>query len=187
MGVKNLPEGHKGCHFVRFSKEQPDVFFNDKQKLTILSESKEKQVVSLQCEPKGKLIFELISHSPSDFLVKEAFKTIGTASLSLQDFLNPVSKLAVEKWVELQPSSGNLSSKPICLRIAVSCTVPIQAPYLLRMVPSQSLPLRVQHAKIWTHITDENDSEIISLQMRYPLCLHLMLIAQLSLRPLHVE
>ncbi|KAJ9177456.1 hypothetical protein P3X46_012674 [Hevea brasiliensis] len=173
VSVKNLPEGHKGCLFVRFSKKQPDVFFNAKQKLTILSESEEKQVASFQCEPKGELIFELISHSPSNLLVKNAFKTMGTASLSLQDFVNPISKLSIEKRVELLPSSGNLSSKPICLQIAVSFTVPIQAPYVLHMVHSQSLskssclfPFPVQHAKIWTHINDEYGSEIISLQMR---------------------
>ncbi|KAF2295742.1 hypothetical protein GH714_033792 [Hevea brasiliensis] len=174
VGVKNLPEGHKGCLLVRFSKKQPDVFFNAKQKITILSESEEKQVASFQCEPKGELFFELISHSSSNLLVNKAFRTMGTASLSLQDYLNPVSKLSIEKCVELQPSSGNLSSKPICLRIAVSLTVPIQSPYVLHMVRSKSLsktcffPLsgRVQHAKVWTHITDENDAEVISLQMR---------------------
>lgn len=182
VGVKNLPEGHKGCLFVRFSKKQPDVFFNTRQKLTILAESEEKQVASFQCEPKGELIFELISHSPSNLLGHKAFRTMGTASLSLQDYLNPVSTLSVEKWVELLPSSGNLSSKPICLRIAVSFTVPIQAPYVLHMVHPKSLsisscffplPGKVQHDKIWTHITDENDTEVISLQMRYP-CVYIL-------------
>ncbi|EEF35141.1 DNA binding protein, putative [Ricinus communis] len=175
VGIKNLPEGLKGSLFVTFSKKQPDVFFNVKRKLTILSESGEKQVASFQCEPKGELLFELVTCSPSNLLLTKAFKTMGTSSLSLHDFLNPVSKLSVEKWVELLPSSGNLSSKPIRLRIAVSSTAPVQAPHVLHMVHSRSLlknsclfpiPGRVQYAKSWTHIVDENGTEIISLNMR---------------------
>lgn len=176
VGVKNLPEGHKGSLFVTYSKKQPDLFFNVKRKLTILSESGEKQVASFQCEPKGELFFELVSHSPSNLPVTKAFKTMGTTSFSLQDFLTPVSKLAMEKWVELSPSSGRRSSKPICLRIAVSFNVPIQAPHVLHMVHSWlllksfcflALPGKVQQAKNRTRVIDETHAEIMSLQMRY--------------------
>ncbi|XP_065873751.1 glycine-rich domain-containing protein 1 [Euphorbia lathyris] len=173
VGVKNIPDEHKGSLLVSFSKKQPDAFFNVKRKLSILSKSREKQVASFQCEPKGELHFELISNSPSNLLVTRGFKTMGTASLSLQDFLNPVSKLAEEKWVDLLPSSGGMSSNPICLRIAISFTVPTEAPRVLYMVRPQSLsscffplPGKIQHVKGWTNITDEIDTEIISLQMR---------------------
>ncbi|WCJ32038.1 hypothetical protein M5689_013483 [Euphorbia peplus] len=173
VGVKNLSDEHKGSLFVSFSKKQPDAFFNVKRKLSILSQSGVKQVASFQCEPTGELHFELISNSPSSLLVSRGFKTMGTASLSLEDFLNPVSKLTDEKWVDLLPSSGSITSKPISLRIAISFTVPMEAPRVLRMAHPQSLrscffPLRgkIQHTKGWTDITDENDTEIISLQMR---------------------
>ncbi|KAJ6868483.1 glycine-rich domain-containing protein 1-like isoform X1 [Populus alba x Populus x berolinensis] len=175
VGVKNLPERHKGNLFVMFNKKQPDLFFNVKRKLTILSESGDKHVASFQCEPKGELFFELVSHSPSNLPLTKVCKTMGATSFSLEDFLNPVSELSVERWVELQPTSGNMSSKPICLRIAVSFSVPIQAPYELHMIHPRAqsksscffpLPGRAQHPKIWTSVVEKTDAEIISLQMR---------------------
>ncbi|KAL5822007.1 hypothetical protein ACOSQ3_023889 [Xanthoceras sorbifolium] len=174
VAVKNLPDGHKGSLFVLFNKSQPDVFFNAKRKLTILSKSGVKQVSSFQCEPTGELFFELVSHSPSKLPIKGASKTMGTTSLSLQNFLDPVSKLAQEKWFDLVPSSDNVSSKPISIRIAVSFTVPMLASHVLHMVPSRPLsksscfwplPARTQHVKCWTRVVDETYSEVISLQM----------------------
>lgn len=176
VAVKNLPEDHKGDLFVFFSKSQPDIFFNAKQKLTILSKSGMKQVASFQCEATGELLFELVSHSTSKIPMTGASKTMGTASLSLQNFISPISKLAVEQWFDLVPRSGNVSSKPISLRIAVSFTIPTLAPHLLRMVHSRPLsksscffplPGRIQPAKSWTRVIDETQSEVISLQMRY--------------------
>ncbi|KAF9667563.1 hypothetical protein SADUNF_Sadunf15G0036300 [Salix dunnii] len=175
VGVKNLPERHKGKLFVMVNKKHPDVFFNDKRRLTILSESGEKYVASFQCEPKGELFFELVSHSSSNLPLTKLCKTMGTASFSLEDFLNPVSELSVERWVQLQPSSGEMCSKPICLRIAVSFSVPIQAPYELRMIRSrgQSKPYcffplsgREQHANSYTSVVEKTGAEIINLQMR---------------------
>ncbi|ESR39448.1 hypothetical protein CICLE_v10024875mg [Citrus x clementina] len=177
VAVKNLPEDHKGDLFVFFSKSQPDIFFNAKQKLTILSKSGMKQVASFQCEAAGELLFELVSHSTSKIPMTGASKTMGTASLSLQNFISPISKLAVEQWFDLVPRSGNVSSKPISLRIAVSFTIPTLAPHLLRMVRSRPLskgscffplPGRIQPAKSWTRVIDETQSEVISLQMRDP-------------------
>ena len=115
------------------------MFFNTKKKLTILSESGKKQVDSFQCEPTGELLFELLSHSASNLPGKKTCKTLGTASLSIREFLIPVSKLAVEKWLDLVPPSGNGSSKPIGLRVAVSFTVPTIAPHVLHMVRSRPL------------------------------------------------
>ncbi|KAK9285971.1 hypothetical protein L1049_025173 [Liquidambar formosana] len=175
VGIRNLPEAHKGSLFVSFSKRQPDTFFNAKRRLSILSESGDKQVAFFQCEPAGELLFELISHSPSNLPLSKPSKPMGSTTFSLQEFLDPVTKLSVEKWLELVPSSGNSSSKPISLRIAVSFTVPAVAPYVLRMVRSRPfsksscffpLPGRVHHAKSWTRIIDEAGTEIISLQMR---------------------
>uniref|UniRef100_A0A2P2LCG4 Glycine-rich domain-containing protein 1 n=1 Tax=Rhizophora mucronata TaxID=61149 RepID=A0A2P2LCG4_RHIMU len=174
VGIKNLPDGCKESLFVSFSKKQPDAFLNIKQKLTILSEAGEKQVASFQCEPTGELFFELVSQSPSNLPAVKKVRTIGTALLSLDNFLNPVSRLAVEKWVELLPSSRKVSSKPACLRIAVSFTVPNQAPHVWHMVQPQSLlkgclfqlPGRIQNNKSWTRVINGTDSEVIRLQIR---------------------
>ncbi|GLU13370.1 hypothetical protein SLE2022_300080 [Rubroshorea leprosula] len=174
IGVKNIAEELKGSLFVLFRKTQPDAFFNGNRKVTILSESREKQVVAFQCEPTGKLLFELVSLSPSNLLVTRASKTLGTASLSLSEFLDPVSKLAGEKWLELTPVSGSTCPKPMNLRVAVSFTIPTPAPYVLRMVryPCTKstcffpLPVMVEHAKNWRHVIDETQAEVISLQIR---------------------
>jgi hypothetical protein len=173
--VRNLPEGHKGSLFVSFCKRQPDALFNAKRKLSILSESGEKQVASFQCEPTGELLFELVSHSTSNLPITRAPKILGSTSLSLQEFLVPVSILSEEKWLELVPSSSNKISKPICLRVAVSFTVPSLAPHELRMIRSRPfsksscffpLPGKVQHAKSSMLVIDETGAEVISLQMR---------------------
>ena len=179
--VKNLPEGHKGSLFVSFSKTKPDILFDAKRKLTILSEFKEKQVASFQCEPTGELLLELISHSPYSLPLTRPLKTLGTTSLSLQDLLVPTSNLSVEKWLDLVPSSGNVSSKPICLRVAVSLTLPAPAQRVLQMVHSRQLlknscffPLagKTKDAKSRTHVIDETGSKLISLQIRYT-CIHI--------------
>ncbi|KAM7275109.1 hypothetical protein ACFE04_016975 [Oxalis oulophora] len=174
VAVKNLPEGHKGKLLISFSKTQPDKFLNTQRKLTILSESGEKQVASFQCEPKGELVFELISHSPSNLPVKRAPKTMGTTSLSLQEFLVPVSKLSAEKWVELVPTSGNASANTISLRIAVSFTLPTVAPHIFHLVRSWSLPKSSclfplpgkGLSKSRARVVDESHTEVMNLQMR---------------------
>ncbi|KAF5181520.1 Glycine-rich domain-containing protein [Thalictrum thalictroides] len=175
VGVRNLPEGHKGSLSVFFSKKKPDAFFDERRRLSILSESKEKQVASFQCEPTGELFFELVSQMPSTLRLSRPDKILGTTSITLQNMLDPVSKLSIEKWLELVPSSGNLDSKPICLRIAVSVTTPAPAPHVLHMVRSRpslrnacflSLPGGIQLGKSWTSLIDETGNEIINIQMR---------------------
>ncbi|KAL1315721.1 hypothetical protein AAHE18_15G005800 [Arachis hypogaea] len=175
VGVKNLPEGQeRGLHVI-FSKSQPDAFLNAKRRLSILSESKEKQVASFQCEPTGELHFELMSHSSSSLAIRRSAKTLGSSSFPMKDYLDPVSQLSVEKWLELVPSSGTISSKPIMLRVAISFTVPVSAPYVLEMTRSSpfsknacffNLPVRARHARSWTHATDETGITFISLLMR---------------------
>ncbi|KAL0450088.1 UNVERIFIED_CONTAM: Glycine-rich domain-containing protein 1 [Sesamum latifolium] len=148
VSVRNLPEGHKGSLFVSFSKTQPDEIFNAKRSLTIFSESGEKKVATFQCQPTGSLLFELVSLSPSSLPVPKSSKTIGTSSISLEDFMAPDSDLIVEKWLDLVPSSNIMASKPIGLRF---------------LFP---LPMRVQFARSWTSVTDEAGKLVLSLQMR---------------------
>lgn len=176
VGVRNLPDGHKGSLFVSFSKKQPDVFFDAKRKLTILSESKEKQVASFRCEPNGELAFELISHSSSNIPLSRTSKTLGTGSLLLEDLIVPPSKLSLEKWLDLVPCSGNGSSKSIGLRVAVSVTVPSPVQDILYMVHSRPmsrnscffpLPGKTKDPKSRMHVIDESGTKLISLQIRY--------------------
>lgn len=178
VAVKNLPEGHKGSLIVLLSKSQPDVLFDAKRKLSVLSESGEKNIASFQCEPTGELLFELVSHSSSNLSIRSS-KTLGSASFSMHDYLEPVSKLSIEKWLELVPSSGTLSLKPTLMRVAISFTAPAPAPYMLEMTQSRSssknscffnFPVRPQNFQSWTHVTDETRTGIISLQMRYIRC-----------------
>ncbi|XP_059644981.1 glycine-rich domain-containing protein 1 [Cornus florida] len=175
VGIRNLPEGHKGSLFVSFSKTQPDTFFNARRKLSIFSESGEKRVASFQCQPTGHLLFEVLSLSPSNLPILRPAKTIGSTRLSLEDMLAPVPNLSVEKWLELVPSSGTVSSKPIYLRVAISITIPSPAANVLYMVRSRPflknscffpLPKRVQTTKSWTRVIDEAGNEVISLQLR---------------------
>lgn len=176
VGVRNLPEGHKGSLCVSFFKRQPDAIFNATRNLSIFSESGMKQVASFECEPTGELLFELISHSTSNLPLKRARKVLGSTSLSLEDYLAPVSELSVEKWLELVPSSSTVISKPISLRVAVSFTIPSPAPRSLHMICSRPflkssclfpLPGMFRHTKNLAHVIDETDAiDFISLQMR---------------------
>ncbi|KAK1433189.1 hypothetical protein QVD17_10096 [Tagetes erecta] len=166
--IKNLPEGHKGNVNVLFSKAQPDGIFNVKRKLPIQSESGQKQVAIFQCQPSGYLLFELVSQSTKA-------KTIGSCYISMEEFFGQIYKLSVEKWLDLVPTSGTVSSEPTSLRVAVSCTLPIPAPHVVRMLQTSSfkiiscfspLPHTVQLTRSWTQIIDATGDEIIRLQMR---------------------
>lgn len=178
IGVKNLPDGHKGKLSVMFSKTQPDSLFNAERRLTILSEVGKKQVASFQCEPTGELVFKLISSSPSKIPVSREPKSLGFASLSLKEFLFPViTQLSVEKWLELTPSKGSKTdTKPISLQVAVSFTPPICCPSVLHMVQSRAsckgscfFPImgKSRLTKSSTHIVDETQTELIRLEIRY--------------------
>ncbi|RYR02520.1 hypothetical protein Ahy_B06g081316 [Arachis hypogaea] len=123
----------------------------------------------------GELHFELMSHSSSSIAIRRSAKTLGSTSFPMKDYLDPVSQLSVEKWLELVPCSSTISSKPIMLRVAISFTVPVSAPYVLEMTQSSpfsknacffNLSVRARHAKSWTHATDETGTTFISLLMR---------------------
>ncbi|CAH8382219.1 unnamed protein product [Eruca vesicaria subsp. sativa] len=166
VGVKNLPEGYKGKVFVVFSKTQPDSVFNAERKLTVLSEScGEKQVAMFKCEPRGEISFKLMSSKS---------KTLGFASLSLCEFLFPVTTLSVEKWLELT-TPAQRGKDPISLRVAVSFTPPTPSPTVLHMVQTRPslkdscfFPLvgKARLAKMFTRVVDDTEKEVISLQMR---------------------
>lgn len=175
VGVRNLPEDHKGKLYVSFSKSQPDTLFDVKRKLNIFSDSGKTMVASFQCEPKGKLLFELVSNCPSSLPLTRK-KVLGSTSLSLQDYLDPVSKLSEQQWLDLAPHSGHGNSKPISLLVAISFTVPTTAPYTFDMVrprPSSRssclfpFPERVKHAKTSSRIIRALGMEVFTLQMRY--------------------
>lgn len=175
VSVRNLPEDHKGTLSVIFAKSQPDTIFNAKRRLSILSESVEKQVASFNCQSNGNLLFELVSHSPSNLKLSKPHKTLGSTSFSLEDFLNPISTLSVEKWLELTPSC-RVDSKPIGLRVALSFSIPTPAPHVLHMVHSYPFwkrscffpfPGILQFAQSGTRVIDEGGNEVITLQMRY--------------------
>lgn len=172
VGIRDLPHGHKGSLFVTVHKER-DTFFNDKRRLSIFSETKQKRVIVFQCESAGELVFELMSCTTSALAITKPAKSLGTTTISLKDLFNPVSRLSMEKWFDLRSNSGVADCKSISMRIAFSFTPPVQAPYLLRMVQrgplSNScffpLPGRLLYFKS-SHILDETDNEIITLKMR---------------------
>ncbi|XP_024014092.1 glycine-rich domain-containing protein 1 isoform X2 [Eutrema salsugineum] len=178
IGVRNLPDGHKGKLSVLFSKSQPDSLFDSERRLTILSEVGEKQVAFFQCEPTGELRFQLVSSSPSKIPVSRELKSLGFASLSLKEFLFPViTQLSVEKWLELTTPSkggGKADPNPIGLRVAVSLTPPTRSPSVLHMVESRpscndscffSIMRKSRQAKSSTQVVDETQAEVITLQM----------------------
>lgn len=173
--VKNLSEIHKGKVSVLFSKAQPDGIFNIKKKLTIQSEWGQKQVAMFQCQPTGYLVFELVSQSDSNFSLSTKDEIVGSCFIPMEDFFGSVSKLSVEKWLDVVPNSGTFSSEPIRLRVAASCTLPTPAPHMVQMLRSSPLTKRscffplpgmVRFAKSWTQIINAAGDEIIRLRMR---------------------
>ncbi|XP_059293434.1 glycine-rich domain-containing protein 2-like [Lycium ferocissimum] len=175
IGIRNLPEGHKGGFFVYFSKSQPDRIFNAKKKLTIFSETGEKQVAYFQCEPCGHLLLEIMSQSSHHLSISKSVEVIGSTALYLNDLTCPASKLTMEKWLEVVPTNKVEALEPICIRVAVSVTTPSAAPYVFHMVCAGAFSKiscfftfrgRIQYAKNWTRVIDDAGDEIVSLQMR---------------------
>ncbi|KAI3935811.1 hypothetical protein MKX01_032995, partial [Papaver californicum] len=175
VAVKDLPVGLKGSIYVQFSKKMPDSLFDAKRRLNILSVTREKKVAVFQCEPIGELVFELMFQSASSLPTSNPPEIFGTTSIPLKDLIDPVNKLSVEKWYQLEPSSVTENSNPISLHIAVSTTAPMPAPHVLSMVRSRpfsknscffDFPGSIQHAKSWTSIVDEVGNEILNIQMR---------------------
>lgn len=175
VGVKDLPVGSKSNLFISFGKKQPDLILNTRKQMRVSSESGEKQVVVFQCEPTGEIVFDLMTSLSFNLPIAKPVKVLGSASISLENLLNPIPTLYVENWFELMPNSGVVGSKPISLRIALSLTAPIPAPYVVQMVQMCpvskgscfiSLSERSHHANSWTCVMDETDNEVISFLMR---------------------
>jgi hypothetical protein len=173
VGVKDLPVGSKNNLFISFGKKQPDLILNTRKRMSVSSESGERQVAVFQCEPTGELVFDLMTSLSFNLPIARQVEVLGSTSISLSSLLNP--KLSVENWFELMPTSGVTDSEPISLRIALSLTAPIPAPYVVQMVQmcpiSKSscfipLPGRSHHANSWTCVLDEAGNEAISFLMR---------------------
>ncbi|KAL2926198.1 Glycine-rich domain-containing protein 2 [Bienertia sinuspersici] len=137
--INNLPDTYKGNLCVSFSKKQPDMLFTTKKTLTILSESREKQVACFQCEPTGEFLFELMCHHPSSVPSRKLLKPFGSCSLSLQECWASGSQLFVKKLLSVVPVTGILASEPILLHVSLSFTPPTPAPQVFYMLESQSL------------------------------------------------
>jgi hypothetical protein len=172
VGVKDLPLESEGNLFISFGKKLPDIILNTRKQMSISSESGEKQVAVFQCEPNGELVFDLMTSLSFNLPIAKPVKVLGSASISLDNLLNPIH---VENWFELMPTSGVVGSEPICLRIALSLTTPIPAPYVVQMVqmcPVSKgscfipLPGRSHHANSWTGVLEEAGNEVISFLMR---------------------
>jgi len=173
VDVRNLPSGHKGKLLVSFNKKQKDVFFNTKKQLRISSKTQGKQVAVFQCESNGELLLELISRPSFNFRGLKLAKVLGKTSINLEDLQNVASKLPIEKWLDLTCTAN--WSKPISIRIGLSLTPPVSAPYKLHFVSmlpfkksyfSFLLPRRFQQFKCWTNINvvNEASNRIINIQ-----------------------
>ncbi|TKY56366.1 Glycine-rich domain-containing protein 1 [Spatholobus suberectus] len=137
VDVRNLPSGHKGKLVVSFMKKQEDIVFNTKKRLSISSESQGKQVAVFQCESNGDLVLELILRPRYNFRIVRPAKVLGKTSINLEDLQNVASKVPIEKWLDL--TSAVNWSKPIGIRIGLSLTPPVSAPYELQFVPMHPL------------------------------------------------
>jgi len=173
VDVRNLPSGHKGKLLVSFNKKQEDVLFNTKKQLSISSKSQGKQVAVFQCESTGELLLELISRPSFNFRGLKLVKVLGKTSINLEDLQNVASKLPVEKWLDLTCTVN--WSKPISIRIGLSLTPPVSAPYKLHfvsMLPFKTsyfsflFPRRFQQFERWTNIDVVNEARnrIINIQ-----------------------
>ncbi|RRT69844.1 hypothetical protein B296_00011831 [Ensete ventricosum] len=104
----------------------------------------------------------------------ESASIIGTTSISLQDLMNPDSELSIEKWFKLRSHSRTMDTEPVCLRVAVSFTVPVPAPFEFRMFKTHPistntcfLPLSGKEMfRSWTSFLDHSGVEVIRLCIR---------------------
>lgn len=173
--MRNLPVGHNGSLFVSVRKSHPDEFFNGKKKMTIFSETKEKQVFLFQCECAGELIFDLVSRSAANLTLSKAQQVIGITSFSLENLFEQNFRYSVDRWFELTPKSDHVDSQPVSLCISMSFTPPTIAPFTFKMINSHPfsatacffpLTRRAVHLRDWTCVVDNSGREIINLQMR---------------------
>lgn len=177
VGIRNLPASEKGNVFVSFSKKKPDMFLNGSSHLSIFSETGEKKAAGFECEPAGELVLNVLTKS-------KPAKTIGTMSISLEELMDPNTKLSVEKWFELKLHDRQADSKPIYLHVAASFTVPVPSPHLFEMLKLHPFSMNAcglpvpgiaQHMRSWAHFVDGCGNNMISLQMRYDCLINLQI------------
>ncbi|MED6138549.1 hypothetical protein PIB30_075235 [Stylosanthes scabra] len=173
VDVRDLPSGHKGKLAVSFKKKQEDIIFNSKKQLSISSQPEGKQVAVFQCESSGDLVLELIYRPCVNFRMVQPAKVLGKTSINLEDLQNAACKLPIEKWLDL--TSAVKWPKPISIRVGLSLTPPVLAPYELQMVSTRPfigsyVPVlfsrKFQQTKIWTNVVDEAGNEIINIHSR---------------------
>lgn len=170
VGIRNIPEDHKGTLFVRYHKDNcPEM---EAKEVEITSESQCKQIASFMCEATGDFIFELRSRSSRT--VKRTSNGLGRVSIPLQTLLDSTT-LSVENWFPLSRNGQRGDSKPISLHIAVSVTPPATAPHLLWCVRSHCFERklqflecirRIKRAETVMRFLDHHDKEIFTVKTR---------------------
>lgn len=171
VDIKNLPSAvQKENVYVRFAKNQSDMFISDGGRLDISTVTGKNTGVCLQCEPTGELILAVMV----DQLSKKP-EPIGKVSFPLHDLTGPDSKLSFEKWFELKAHGGHAASPPVSLRVAASATVPSSAQKVFSMVKMEPFSLKScllphsikdQNTGSWTRFINDCGTELIRLQIR---------------------
>ncbi|CAL4982992.1 unnamed protein product [Urochloa decumbens] len=171
VDIKNLPPAvPKENVYVRFAKNQSDMFISDGGRLDISTVTGKNTGAGLQCEPTGELILTVMVDQAS-----KKPEPIGKVSIPLQDLTGPDSKLAFERWAELKAHGGHATSPPVSLRVAASATVPSSAQKVFSMVRTEPFSLKScllphynkdQKMGSWTRFIYDCGTEVIRLQIR---------------------
>ncbi|CAD6256017.1 unnamed protein product [Miscanthus lutarioriparius] len=171
VDIKNLPSAvRKENVYVRFTKNQSDMFISDGGRLDISTVTGKNTGVCLQCEPTGELILVVMVDQ-----VSKKPEPIGKVSFPLQDLIGPDSKLSFEKWFELKTHGGHATSPPVSLHVAASATVPSSFQKVFSMVTMEPFSLKScllphsikdQNMSTWTRFVYDCGTELIRLQIR---------------------
>lgn len=170
VDVKDALINESEVLFVSFTKKKPDSICSEHGTLSILSRTGEKKVAEFECEPSGDLILTLIARSNSN-----SERVLGTTSMSLDELTNPNSKLSIERWFQLKSKNWIANSTPVYLRVAASCSVPLEAPRVFSMVRAEKSYLhsiflsfygKETNVNYWTSFIDGYGSEAVRVQMR---------------------
>lgn len=172
VDVKDAAVNESETLYVSFTKKQPDMFFSECGRLNILSLTGDKNAAGFECEPSGDLILTLTAKSNAN---SNSERVLGTTSISLDELTDPNSKLSIERWFQLKSKRWIVNSTPVYLRVAASCSVPLEAPRVFNMVRSEesyvhsfflSLYGKEANANYWTNFIDGYGNEAVRVQMR---------------------
>ncbi|CAO2142468.1 unnamed protein product [Urochloa humidicola] len=171
VDIKNLPSAvPKENVYVRFAKNQSDMFISVGGRLDISTVTGKNAGAGLQCEPTGELILTVMVDRAS-----KKPEPVGKVSIPLQDLTGPDSKLAFERWFELKAHGGHATSPSVSLRVAASATVPSSAQKVFSMVKTEPFSLKScllphsnkdQKMGSWTRFIYDCGTEVIRLQIR---------------------